>query len=573
MSYNITTSDGTVNITIPDGGFDNSTSLTLAGPNAVGYGQYLDQNLLSLLSNFASNAAPGGTNIQGQLYFNKSNQTLEVFTTQGYLPVSGITVGTLQPSFANPGNIWFNTSTNQLYLYDGTNWDLIGPIYTKAMGISGAIPLVVNDANTTGLTHNIVKLQFGGTIIAIFNSDIAFQPSPSITGFATINQGITLNSVLINSAINTNVTGNVTGSVTGNLTGSVTGNITGTTASFQTISGNLAGNVTGNLSATTVTSNTFFGNVTSTANVTANLMQANVGNFTVITNQQINTSNVISPFSTITNMYSSNVNATGGNLTGFTSVVSSQMVTPSLVATNIQGNVTANIGTVTAINQNITNSVIGTGLTSNFSSGNVQIFGGNLVVLSANATNANITGTVTTTNLIGNTATLTTGYIQNAYASSVNALSLKAPTIGNTGAILIGNISSSNAFQSNITGVGTITQGVWQASIVGSQYGGTGVNNGSYSITVQNASQVLNQNVAISSSPTLIGTNFSGNAQSLTSGTATRANIVSTGGFTIQQIGTKLYFQYGGTNIASLDSSGNFQVAGDVTAFQATGSL
>ena len=54
MSYNITTSDGTVNITIPDGGFDNSTSLTLAGPNAVGYGQYLDQNLLSLLSNFAS---------------------------------------------------------------------------------------------------------------------------------------------------------------------------------------------------------------------------------------------------------------------------------------------------------------------------------------------------------------------------------------------------------------------------------------------------------------------------------------------------------------------------------------
>lgn len=197
MAYTLTTSDGSVTITIPDGQFDNSTGLTFAGPNAVGYGQSLDQNILTLLDNFASNSSPSGTNLQGQLWFNKSNQTLNVFTTQGYLPVSGITISTSQPTNANPGNTWFNSSTNQYYFYDGTNWNLIGPLYTKANGVSGAIPVVVNDASIAGVTHNIVKLQFGNVVIATLSLDPAFVPTPTIGGFSRIYPGITINESLI----------------------------------------------------------------------------------------------------------------------------------------------------------------------------------------------------------------------------------------------------------------------------------------------------------------------------------------------------------------------------------------
>lgn len=197
MAYVITKSDGTTLVTIPDGTNDTTTSLTLAGPNYVGYGQQLNENLIYLLENFASNTAPGGENIQGQLWFNKGNQTLNVYTSEGYLPVSGIFIGTIQPTNANEGNTWFDTVRNQYFLYDGANWNLIGPQYTKGQGISGAIPVSINDASISGVSHDVVAIRFGSTMIAMFNSTpSSFIPSPAIDGFPLIYPGLTINESL-----------------------------------------------------------------------------------------------------------------------------------------------------------------------------------------------------------------------------------------------------------------------------------------------------------------------------------------------------------------------------------------
>jgi len=197
MAYTLTTSDGSLVITIPDGQFDNTTSLTLPGPNAVGYGQFLDQNILQLLENFASNTSPSGESVQGQLWFNKSSKTLNVFTgDQGYLPVSGIIVSTGQPVNANAGNTWYDTTRNQYFFYDGANWTLIGPTYTKAQGVSGAIPISIGDASLVGVSHNVLQLQFGNNILAILNSDASFVPTPLTDGFPRIFHGLTLNNNL-----------------------------------------------------------------------------------------------------------------------------------------------------------------------------------------------------------------------------------------------------------------------------------------------------------------------------------------------------------------------------------------
>ena len=64
------------------------------------------------------------------------------------------------------------------------------------------------------------------------------------------------------------------------------------------------------------------------------------------------------------------------------------------------------------------------------------------------------------------------------------------------------------ASQTNITGVGTITTGTWRGSVVGPTWGGTGVNNGSNTLTLA-SSYTLNQSVASGASPTFVGTNFS----------------------------------------------------------------
>jgi len=49
--------------------------------------------------------------------------------------------------------------------------------------------------------------------------------------------------------------------------------------------------------------------------------------------------------------------------------------------------------------------------------------------------------------------------------------------------------------------------------------------------------------------------------------TATIGNLVGSlgNGFTISTSASKLYFAYNGTNIASLDSSGNFKILGSTT--------
>jgi hypothetical protein len=60
--------------------------------------------------------------------------------------------------------------------------------------------------------------------------------------------------------------------------------------------------------------------------------------------------------------------------------------------------------------------------------------------------------------------------------------------VGTTNRILVNadsiDISSSYVGQSSITTLGTITTGTWNGSVIGGTYGGTGINNGSYTITL-----------------------------------------------------------------------------------------
>jgi hypothetical protein len=57
--------------------------------------------------------------------------------------------------------------------------------------------------------------------------------------------------------------------------------------------------------------------------------------------------------------------------------------------------------------------------------------------------------------------------------------------------------------------------------------------------------------------------NTTGNAATATAST----KIQNSGGWNVTPTGTKLYFNYNGTNLASLDSSGNFIALNNVTAY------
>ena len=586
MSYTLTASDGTVNINISDGTFDTSTSLTLSGPNATGYGQFLDQDLLLLLTSFASNSAPGGTNLQGQLWFNKNTQALQVFTSQGYLPVSGILVATSPPVVAYPGNIWFNSSTNQMFFYDGSNWDLIGPVYTKAQGPSGVFPVQVNDAYSTGLTHNILQLQYGNVVLATVSADATFTPTPSIPGISTIHPGITFSSNVANPTINTNivgsVTGNLTGNVTGNLTGSlvttaninVSGNVTGNV--IGNVVGNLTGNVSGNVNATTVITGTLNSvNLTGCVAVITSLINNTLtsNSATIIGGNISGIGTLSATRATVTNFSSGNVLVSGGSATGMTALSATNVTaTNSVTAGSAQINTTANVGSITACTASTVNATVGTQVATNFSSPNVQITGGNITGMnSVNMNTSTVTAylqsgsfstpsaainNLTTTNLYSNLVSVNTvnaATIGNSGATvagttgnfgTVNASTIKAVTVGNTGAILTGStLTVTNGY------VSTLNSATVQAATIG------------------NTGATLTGTLSSGAQPNITGT-----SASLTAGAATTL-YTGSNGFTIQQVGSKLYFQFNGTNIASLDSSGNFQTAQNITAYQSTGSL
>lgn len=123
------------------------------------------------------------------------------------------------------------------------------------------------------------------------------------------------------------------------------------------------------------------------------------------------------------------------------------------------------------------------------------ILKGNGTAVSA-ATNADITGylltgyvsgagTVAATDSIlqaiqklnGNITALVTG------VSSVSGTSNRITVSPTTGAVVV-DISSSYVGQATITTLGTIATGTWNASLITGTYGGTGVNNGSSTITI-----------------------------------------------------------------------------------------
>jgi hypothetical protein len=79
MPYNITKSDGTPLVTVPDNKIDtSSSSLSLIGRNALNFGQAIDQNFINLMQNFANTNAPSMP-LDGQLWYDTSNRILKIY--------------------------------------------------------------------------------------------------------------------------------------------------------------------------------------------------------------------------------------------------------------------------------------------------------------------------------------------------------------------------------------------------------------------------------------------------------------------------------------------------------------
>ena len=512
MAYTINLTNGTEIVAggLSDGSVDTSaTSLTLIGKNYAGYGEILNENLVHLLENFASpnsGATSGPPNpLAGQLWWDTTNNILRVYSGTSWK----ISTGATSAPFSSPpgdlsalgGDLWFDSTNQQLKIYSGANWVTVGPAATPVTGDTGAFPSVMTD--TLGGSHIVTQIRIAGVPYMIVSKDTF--PS-ALAGFSTVKAGINFSTIAsptmqistqdINATASTLVQRDSSAGITGaGITGTI---LTGT--NYIT-------------SPTVIATTSFNGNIA--GNVTADLVEAST-------------------------IRASGISATGG-YTGTLLTASQPNVTGlgTLTALNVNGNVA-----ITAASAILNGSPIARiGDPANFSSINSTPIG--------NAVPSTGAFTTLTASALTTTAALTSN-------GTIIASAVQAGTIGNSGAVLFGTLNSSSASQPNLTtasalvSVGNVTTGTWSATTVQPQYGGTGVNNGTRTITLggsltTTAAWTLNQNVEINSSPTLRGTNFN----SIPNGALINSGIVING------ISVALGGTYSQTLVSSVTGTAN----------------
>lgn len=196
MTYKINRTDGTLVTDLIDSSINtSSTDITLIGKNVPSYGEYINENFVKLLENFASRKSPAHPSV-GQIWYDTNNNRLKVYTGSEFKNANSPIVSEQIPTSLATGDLWINSSTNQLWFYDGQELTLAGPIFNSTQGLSGFTTETVLD--TKRKSRTIVKLWLSNTLLGIFSSDAdSFELLNAIPGFTgLISQGFTQSKVL-----------------------------------------------------------------------------------------------------------------------------------------------------------------------------------------------------------------------------------------------------------------------------------------------------------------------------------------------------------------------------------------
>ena len=192
MSYTINNTDGSILLTLGDGKVDKvTTSLSLIGKNVNNYGEYLNNNLVRLLENFANTESPTSP-IIGQLWYDTGAGRLKIYdANQIFRPVSNTIISDTLPLELSSTDFWFDTTTRQMFFStDGQTTDLIGPENPTVYGAQG---WKVETLTDTGFRERIVTSLYNNGLRVGILSTSSFTLETSTSGFVTVGVGLNLN--------------------------------------------------------------------------------------------------------------------------------------------------------------------------------------------------------------------------------------------------------------------------------------------------------------------------------------------------------------------------------------------
>lgn len=186
---NFTDKDNKLPITVYDNTSSTDTSLTFPGRNVTGYGQTIAENFLALLENFAKETQPANP-VEGQLWYNTADGILQIWDSTTWKAASNIQKSGVEPSTeqSKVGELWVDTTNQQLYVYSGTRWILVGPNFSTGLRSGPIVEAVIDSDNVSKV---ILIFYIEDVPIIIFSKD-SFTPKISISGFVTIKSGLNI---------------------------------------------------------------------------------------------------------------------------------------------------------------------------------------------------------------------------------------------------------------------------------------------------------------------------------------------------------------------------------------------
>jgi microcystin-dependent protein len=202
MSYTVNFTDPAHDpqfITVADQDVNQAdTSLSFVGKNYTGYSQYIAENFLHLLENFAAPTEPLNA-VKGQIWYdtgtnsNPPQPQLKVYDGTRFVAAGNVKKAISAP-LANAttlGDLWVDTANQQLSLWSGSSWILVGPQFSEGTQSGPKIETIIDTTAPIGISHTVISLVVNDEIVAIVSKD-AFTPKTTIEGFATIKQGINI---------------------------------------------------------------------------------------------------------------------------------------------------------------------------------------------------------------------------------------------------------------------------------------------------------------------------------------------------------------------------------------------
>lgn len=170
MAYELNKTDGAKVGDVNDNNTLTKGGLTFFGKNLANYGERLNENFIKILENFSKSTAPTDP-LVGQLWWDSTNKLLKVRADSNtWKAVGNPAIGTSFAGTPQIGDLWWDSSTGsqQLKLWTGSAWLIIGPESNSSVGASGIVADTVVD--TLSVTQFIIKIYVSSVDVAIISN-------------------------------------------------------------------------------------------------------------------------------------------------------------------------------------------------------------------------------------------------------------------------------------------------------------------------------------------------------------------------------------------------------------------